>query len=101
MSTAITCCKECGSKDLSWDTHNRIRTDVQQGRLNTSDVTCVFVLGCNECSETLAVVSADTVAASMNANLHRIAELDVALANSEAGLRELRVRIATSTGSKA
>ena len=78
MSTAITSCKECGSEDLSWHTHNRIRTDVQQGRLNTSDVTCVFVLGCNECSETLAVVSADAVAASMSADLLKLAKLDVA-----------------------
>lgn len=63
----ITSCKECGSTDLSWNTHNQIHNAIQQGRLNTSDVTCVFVLGCNQCSETLAVVNAEKVACSMNA----------------------------------
>jgi hypothetical protein len=69
MSAAITSCKECGSNDLSWQTHNRVDNGVQQNRLNTNDVICVFVLGCNACSETLAVVNADKVAASMNADL--------------------------------
>jgi hypothetical protein len=69
MSAAITSCKECGSTDLSWQTHNRVDNGVQQNRLNTNDVTCVFVLGCNACSETLAVMNADKVAASMNAAL--------------------------------
>lgn len=67
--SAITSCKECGSTDLSWQTHNRVDNGVQQNRLNTNDVTCVFVLGCNACSETLAVMNADKVAASMNADL--------------------------------
>lgn len=59
-------CKECGSVHLSWQTSIVNRSSVQQGRLNTHDVECVFVLGCDECSETLATVSADKVASLMN-----------------------------------
>lgn len=66
MKKPVTTCKECGSTDLSWDTFNKTRGDIAQGRLNSNDVTCLFVLGCNHCSETLATVPADKVAASMN-----------------------------------
>ncbi|HEK0270605.1 hypothetical protein [Pseudomonas asiatica] len=61
-------CKECGSESLTWQTHSRIYRGcgAQQGRLNTSDVECLFVLGCDECSETLATLSADQVAKLMN-----------------------------------
>lgn len=63
----ISQCRECGSKSLSWFTTNTILTSVQQGRLNTADVACQFVLGCDQCSETLAVVDAQVLAAVMNA----------------------------------
>lgn len=65
---SITACKECGSKHMTWQTSILNRSNVQQGRLNTRDVECVFVLGCDECSETLATVSADKFAAHLNAN---------------------------------
>nr|WP_177429601.1 MULTISPECIES: hypothetical protein [unclassified Pseudomonas] len=65
-----TACKECGSESLTWQTHNRVRLTchVQQGRLKTNEVECLFVLGCDECSETLATLSADQVAELMNAS---------------------------------
>lgn len=65
-ATAITECRECGSKDLSWFSSNTIRNDIQQGRLNTNDVQCLFVLGCNACSETLLILGADAVAKLLN-----------------------------------
>lgn len=65
----VTDCRECGSKLLSWTTHNKNHSDVQQGRLRSNDVTCLLVLGCNECSETLAVVSADEFVARLNTSL--------------------------------
>ena len=65
--TSITNCRACGSADLAWDTHNKINSAVQQGRLNTNDVTCVFTLGCNQCSETQTVISAAKVANLLNA----------------------------------
>lgn len=66
--TNITECRECGSASLTWDTVNRVNNGVQQGRLNTRDVQCVFFLGCDDCSETLALIGADTVASKLNAS---------------------------------
>uniref|UniRef100_UPI001C5A22DF hypothetical protein n=1 Tax=Pseudomonas sp. UMAB-40 TaxID=1365407 RepID=UPI001C5A22DF len=62
-------CKECGSLALSWFSQITTGTSgIQNGRLRTDDVTCQFVLGCENCSETLRVVSADTFANRLNAN---------------------------------
>lgn len=55
-------CKECGSTSVSWFASTRIRNNVPQGRLRTNDTECVFVLGCDECSETLHVAKADMIA---------------------------------------
>lgn len=66
-ASAVTECKECGGNDLTWQTSNVSRSGIQQGRLRTSEVECLFVLGCDSCSETLATVSADKVADLMNA----------------------------------
>ncbi|QIG56923.1 3'-5' exonuclease [Pseudomonas phage vB_Pae-SS2019XI] len=65
-ATAITSCKECGSKDLSWFTNNVTYSGVQNGRLKASEVVCLFVLGCNECSATVDIFSADKIAELMN-----------------------------------
>lgn len=62
----ITQCKECGSEELSWQTSNVTFSGIAQGRLRTGDVTCVFILGCDECSETLVTITADNVASLMN-----------------------------------
>jgi hypothetical protein len=64
----ITHCPECQSKSLSWQTHNKIASGVQQGRLNSNDIQCQLVLGCNSCSETLSIISADMVAAWLTEN---------------------------------
>lgn len=61
--TKITECRECGSKSLTWQTHNKNISDAQHGRLRTSDIRCQLILGCDQCSETLAIMSADQVAA--------------------------------------
>lgn len=64
-------CRECGSSNLFWFTSNRTTwnaSPVQQGRLRTSEVECLFFLGCQECSETLRVVEADAIAAKLNAD---------------------------------
>lgn len=66
-ASPITSCKECGSNALTWQTSIINRSNVMQGRLNTSDVECIFFLGCDKCSETLATVSADKVVGAMNA----------------------------------
>lgn len=64
----ITHCHECQSKSLSWQTYNKNASDVQQGRLNSNDIQCQLVLGCDSCSETLAIISADKVAAWLTEN---------------------------------
>lgn len=58
----IESCRECGSRALFIFPANIVINGVQQNRLNTHDVRCQFVLGCDECGETLRIVSADTVA---------------------------------------
>lgn len=67
-------CRECGGESLTWDTHNKNIGQAQHGRLTTHDVRCLFVLGCDECSETLAVVSADQVAAWLTDTMQAHAE---------------------------
>lgn len=62
----ITACKDCGSTSLTWHTSNLNRSDVQQGRLRTGDVECVHFLGCDDCSETLAMLGAEQLSALLN-----------------------------------
>ncbi|QHJ81263.1 MAG: hypothetical protein [Caudoviricetes sp.] len=59
-------CRECGSTALSWFAQNTVPNGTQQNRLNTHDVQCVFVLGCDDCSETLKIISADNIAEHFN-----------------------------------
>lgn len=54
-------CKNCGSTDLSWLADVKNRSGVMDGRLRANDLAPVLVLGCNECSETLAVFPADII----------------------------------------
>ncbi|EJF0838608.1 hypothetical protein L2M29_004101 [Salmonella enterica] len=60
-------CPECGSQSLTWDNTVIAPGAVQNGRLTTGDVSGLFYLGCDECSHTVASVSADKVAAYLNA----------------------------------
>lgn len=62
----ITACYVCDSESLTWDSAVIIHNDVQQGRLTTRDVSAIFFLGCDECSETLARVSAEDVVEFLN-----------------------------------
>ena len=64
---APTRCRHCESTDLEWFAHVRAVNDVPHGRLTTHDVGCVFVLGCNECSETVHTVKADSIASLLAA----------------------------------
>lgn len=70
----VTQCKACGSDDLFWYGHIKNHSNVQHNRLNTNDVTCLLVLGCNNCSETLMTVSADKLAERMTAALNPTSE---------------------------
>jgi hypothetical protein len=66
---AKTKCKNCGGNLNSWFTSNRVNSVAVDGRLKSSEISCDFVLGCDECSETLRVVPADKIASQMNAAL--------------------------------
>ncbi len=58
-------CKECESANLKWQAF--IKTNhVQNGRLSTHDCTPMLVLGCEDCSATIAIVRADDVAEFLN-----------------------------------
>ena len=59
-------CPHCKGENLSWfcTTHNS--SDAQDGRLRMHDVEAKFVLGCDDCSETVQVVSGDKIAAHLN-----------------------------------
>ena len=70
----VSSCKDCGSSDLFWFAQNTVKNGIQQNRLNTHDVQCVFFLGCNHCSATLKQVSADTIAEKITAALKPAAE---------------------------
>jgi hypothetical protein len=69
-------CRECHSTALTWDTHYKNGSGVPEGRLRTNEVTCLFVLGCDECSETLAVVRAEAIADLFNTIIQPTADLE-------------------------
>ena len=63
----ITNCRECGGDSLTWQAVSTNKTGIAEGRLCTQDVGCTFVLGCDDCSETLALLSADHIASILPA----------------------------------
>lgn len=60
-------CPECESTSLTWQAVNTNKSGIPEGRLRTHEVTCIFVLGCDDCSETIATVSADKIASALPA----------------------------------
>ena len=66
LSLFPTChCPNCDSTNLSWI--SSVKTNgVVDGRLRAHEVQPIFVLGCDECSETLQVVDGDKVASLVN-----------------------------------
>lgn len=49
-------CSNCGSDKLDILLYKENKSGVQDGRLFSHDVSVEFVLGCEECSETLAII---------------------------------------------
>lgn len=62
-----TSCRSCGSRHLTWHARAQNRGGVQDGRISMHEVRVIFVLGCDECSETLRIGDGDAVAAAMTA----------------------------------
>lgn len=59
-------CPECGSIDAEWHCAQINSGGVVDGRLRMHDVSTVFYLGCNCCSETIRTVSGGDVAHWLN-----------------------------------
>lgn len=60
-------CDQCGG-ECEWFIDLQNKSSVVEGRLRTGDVSCVFVLGCTECGETIRIINADTVAEILNSS---------------------------------
>jgi hypothetical protein len=69
---AVECgnCGNCGSVKLSWNCTTRNIGGVGDGRLRLSDVSVIFYLGCDECSETVQVRTSDEVVDEMNKEIN-------------------------------
>ena len=59
-------CPECQSTSLKWDFMQRNLSGVQEGRLRTNEICGFFVLGCEECAETVNTVKAETISDLLN-----------------------------------
>ncbi|HED2781064.1 TPA: hypothetical protein R4Z40_000367 [Klebsiella variicola subsp. variicola] len=97
----ITSCHECGSESLTWDTAVVSNTSVQNGRLKLSDVSGLFYLGCDECSETLARVDATEIAAYLNACRAAMLHAGNCRENANSSTNNCREIAETSTNSLA
>ena len=59
-------CRECGEKSLTWSASVHNAGHCVDGRLRLHEVRPIFVLGCECCSETMMIVSADEIADLLN-----------------------------------
>lgn len=59
-------CRECGEKSLTWSASVQNTGGCVDGRLRLHEVQPIFVLGCECCSETMMIVSADEIADLLN-----------------------------------
>ena len=59
---------KCKAESLFWYADVRNCGHVQNGRLRLNEIAPIFVLGCEECSETIMVVDASEIAIILNDN---------------------------------
>ena len=60
---AATQCPECESTELFWTLDTQVTaTGVADGRLRSSEVRPVLVQGCDECSETIEILTDEDMA---------------------------------------
>lgn len=55
-------CPECGSRKLTWHADTKNYGGAVDGRICMREVGPIFALGCDDCSETISVISGDKVA---------------------------------------
>ncbi len=70
-------CKECGSTQLTWFCGKTNRYGPQDGMLSMHDVGVQFFLRCEECSETLQIVSDDAMLKFLNGLKNKNIEIDI------------------------
>lgn len=66
VPNAPTVCRNCEGNLLSWFSSTKNCGTAQDGRIKMNEVQAIFVLGCDECSETMMIVPADEIAELMN-----------------------------------
>ena len=59
-------CPNCGSTNVKWNSGTKNYSTVVDGRLQMHDVSPIFYLACEDCSETLKILSGDEVAEIIN-----------------------------------
>lgn len=91
-------CTHCGSTELSWQTFNHNGSGVVDGRLRANEIQCKFVLGCDDCSETLRVVLADEVAGMLDSQMGMTATAPVAGDAVREVLHRLAVHVRPTCG---
>lgn len=62
----FTHCNDCGSDDLEWFSKTHTNSGVQDGILCLGEVTTIYFLGCNNCSETLQLMNEDQMLTFIN-----------------------------------
>lgn len=62
-------CPNCESQNLSWGAALRNTSGATDGRLSLRDITAVFYLGCDGCSETVKTYTSDDVVNLLDAVL--------------------------------
>jgi hypothetical protein len=62
-------CKNCGGHLFEWDFIVQNKGGCEDGRLKLNEISGVYVLGCQECSETLKTIRAEEVIPLLNIHL--------------------------------
>jgi len=69
-------CRECGSASLSWDMRVVGASGIQDGRHRLNEISAVYWIGCDHCSETLLQVNEDQMMGMLNKAL-RMPSIDL------------------------
>ena len=64
-------CSNCGSNDLEFSLNVKTPNYIADGRLRANECQPIAVLGCKECSETLAVYEEHEVVQMLNSTLEK------------------------------
>ncbi len=59
-------CPHCGTDNTEWDYRMICNSEVPEGRLRTNEVSVIFYVGCNECSETITILRPNQIVNLLN-----------------------------------